>query len=496
MFRQIICCSLVVFTLGLNNLWLPPSASGFYPDAILNVLEFGAVPDNSTLNTIAISKAISTADSLGGGIVVFPPGAYYTGAINLTSNVYLYLQSGAFIQASNKVEDYPYDWDLWDVVHAENVVNCGIIGDGLSSILSGPMWQMIEGYDAEQNQIQPIIWTGVNGCQGECRPRGIVFVDAVNVTISNFWLRDSADWSSLFRRVTNLMIDNITITGSLQWPNNDGIDLESGTNMTLSNLNISTGDDGIVFVSGNTNNMNTPWPEEVPYTPLSKVLVTNCHVQSHSGALKFEAIFQYHHGDIYDIVIENSIVHSSNRGIGFQQRTGEGIWKNIMIRNITVESMFITGTNWWGTAEGIYMTSIPEGDQTQYITLGGIKNVTFEDITVRAENTALISNRDQEVGIVSDIYFNNVQYTIAKMGNETRPLHDYRPLDESSPSESTYPFYVEGFYIEDVTNIVFNNSIVRFEGPSQSYWNDGSCVNATTDSIVKYDNFHCFASDE
>jgi polygalacturonase len=91
--------------------------------------------------------------------------------------------------------------------------------------------------------------------------------------------------------VQNVIIDNVTISGSLQWPNNDGIDLESGRNITLSNLNISTGDDGIVFVSGNTNNMNHPWPESPPYMPLTNVLVTNCDVQSHSGALKFEAIF-------------------------------------------------------------------------------------------------------------------------------------------------------------------------------------------------------------
>lgn len=137
---------------------------------------------------------------------------------------------------------------------------------------------MIEGYDEEQNQIKPIIWTLVNGCLGECRPRGIVFVDATNITISNFWLRDSADWSSLYRRVQNLIVDKVKISGSLQWPNNDGIDLESGNNITLSNLNISTGDDGIVFVSGNTNNMNHPWPESSPYMPLYNVLVTNCDV--------------------------------------------------------------------------------------------------------------------------------------------------------------------------------------------------------------------------
>ena len=93
--------------------------------------------------------------------------------------------------------------------------------------------------------------------------------------MQNFWLRDSADWSSLYRRCSNVLINNLTITGSIQWPNNDGIDLESGSNITVSNLNISVGDDGIVFVSGNTNNMRTPWPEQAPYTPLKDVHIVN-----------------------------------------------------------------------------------------------------------------------------------------------------------------------------------------------------------------------------
>lgn len=292
------------------------------------------------------------------------------------------------------------------------------------------MWQMIEHYDIEQDAYQPVIWTGVRGCSGECRPRGIVFVDAVNVTMSNFWLRDSADWSSLMRRTENVAITNLTISGSLKWPNNDGIDLESGNNITLANLNISTGDDGIVFVSGNTNNMNHPWPEQAPYTPLSGVVVRDCEVQSHSGALKFEAIFQKDHGDIYNVTIENVRVRSSNRGIGFQQRTGSGAWYNINIRNVSIETLFIAGTNWWGAGEAIYISSIPEGSHVT--DLGGIRDVTFFDVTARSENAALISSRDQVIGKVSDITFRNVHFTIAKIGEVSRPIHDYRPLDSDS----------------------------------------------------------------
>ena len=73
----------------------------------------------------------------------------------------------------------------------------------------------------------------------------------------------------------------------------------------------------------------------------------------------------------------------------------------------------------------------------------------FEDVTVLAENTALLSSKDQAVGLVSGISFKNVQYTIGKFGNESRPIHDYRPLDYPYESiEPTIPYNVEGFYVE------------------------------------------------
>ena len=67
--------------LNIEDITLPASASGFYPTEVYNVLDYGAVPNNSTLNTDAINQAIDSANLNGGGFVVFPPGAYFTGAI-------------------------------------------------------------------------------------------------------------------------------------------------------------------------------------------------------------------------------------------------------------------------------------------------------------------------------------------------------------------------------------------------------------------------------
>ena len=95
---------------------------------VFNIIEFGAVSDNSTLNTLPISKAILAAANSGGGIVLIPTGTFLTGGINMSTGVYIYLETGAFLLASNNYDDYAFDWDYWDFIHGENVNNCGILG--------------------------------------------------------------------------------------------------------------------------------------------------------------------------------------------------------------------------------------------------------------------------------------------------------------------------------------------------------------------------------
>jgi polygalacturonase len=181
---------------------LPASAAGFYPSVALVATEFGAVGDNSTLNTLALQKAIEAAAATPGGAIVILPGpaVYRTGTLYLRSNVYLYFEAGAFLQATANSDDYDADWDKWDVVRGEGAVNTGLLGSALDSDADsaarggvvGPMWNMIASYDAAQDQLVPVMWQGVRGCRGECRPRGVAFVDCVNVTVASVAIRDSA----------------------------------------------------------------------------------------------------------------------------------------------------------------------------------------------------------------------------------------------------------------------------------------------------------------
>ena len=69
----------------------------------VSILEFGAVGDGKTLNTIAFQNAIfylkSFADK-GGAQLYVPPGKWLTASFNLTSHLTLFLERGAVILGS------------------------------------------------------------------------------------------------------------------------------------------------------------------------------------------------------------------------------------------------------------------------------------------------------------------------------------------------------------------------------------------------------------
>ena len=82
-------------------------AAPVIPDRSVNLTNFTAVADGTTLNTDAFAAAITALSAKGGGELVVPPGYWLTGPIRLQSNINLHLERGAFIQFSRDFHLYP-----------------------------------------------------------------------------------------------------------------------------------------------------------------------------------------------------------------------------------------------------------------------------------------------------------------------------------------------------------------------------------------------------
>ena len=56
-----------------------------------NIINFGAIADGKTLNTVAVQNAIDECSKNGGGTVVFPDGVFVLSTVFLKSNVHIEL---------------------------------------------------------------------------------------------------------------------------------------------------------------------------------------------------------------------------------------------------------------------------------------------------------------------------------------------------------------------------------------------------------------------
>src|SRR5207237_6111685 len=85
-----------------------------------SITKYGAVGDGKALNTNAIARAIDAASRAGGGYVRFPEGRWLSGAIELKSNVVLYLDAGATLLMSSDPGDYPMIKTRWEGIECYN----------------------------------------------------------------------------------------------------------------------------------------------------------------------------------------------------------------------------------------------------------------------------------------------------------------------------------------------------------------------------------------
>ncbi|TKY61750.1 polygalacturonase protein [Spatholobus suberectus] len=333
----------------------------------VSILEFGAVGDGITLNTVAFQNAIfylkSFADK-GGAQLYVPSGRWLTGSFNLTSHLTLFLERGATIIASQ-------NYSHWDVVDSLPSYGRGI------DVPGGRYRSLIYG----QN-LRDVVVTGDNGTidgQGSIwwelfsshslnysRPNLIEFVDSVDVIISDLTFLDSPAWDIHPVYCSNVQIQNITSRAPAESPYTSGIVPDSSQNVCIENSNISTGHDAIVLKSG--------WDQYgIAYgKPTSSVHISNVYLQSTSGAgLAFGSEMS---GGISDIIAEK--LHILNSPIGIELKTTRGrggYMKDIFISDAELDNIYL----------GISMTGFSgfhPDDMYDTSALPVIGSITFKNV--------------------------------------------------------------------------------------------------------------------
>jgi hypothetical protein len=322
----------------------PPSGK------IVNVCNFDVKGDGVTLNTRAINRAIGHCARKGGGTVYFPNGVYRTGTIMLQSNVHLFLQENAVIKGSENLDDYPeipVSFPSWS--RDRYTRRCLILGKGQTNIsISGP--GVIDGSKYHWTESQKI------------RPTLLRILECTNVRISDITLRRSGFWTQHYVASNHVVVDNIKVDSRYDTGNNDGIDIDSCSDFTLTNSIISSKDDAIVLKCTSTRNC-------------TDVTIDKCTIFGSSCAgikLGTES-----HGGFQNIKVSNcTVVMARLEGLAVENVDG-GSTKNVTFENIDILSaetpIFVRLGNRARTYQGL----------TAKKSVGSIENITFKNISYR-----------------------------------------------------------------------------------------------------------------
>jgi hypothetical protein len=201
---------------------------------------------------------------------------------------------------------------------------------------------------------------------------------------------------------------------------------------------------------------------------------------------------------------------------GIWQRDGNGSLRDVVVRNVAIETQFATPLDFWGSGEPIVVTSFPSEATAARVGLQGIRNVTFENVTARSQGGVLLSTRPAAPsdawqpgfpggGSIDGLTLRNVSITIAAgLGNVTRPgSHDFRPVDPSfadpalfaGGSYGSVQAPVDGLFVDGATAVVLDGVRVAFDpgtSPPPATWSRQCLIVTSTPTVEGVNTLQCF----
>lgn len=401
-----------------------------FNEKIYDVRNYGAVGDGKTMNTQAVQRAIDECAQNGGGRVEIFGGTYLCGSIELKSYVELHISANAVLLGSAKVEDYPERKNVKHVIsemlpRARNA--CFIFADECEHIaLTG------EGViDCNGHNFVRLRSKGAKGgwkyerIDAPTPPRVVFFTGCSHVKIEDVIMQNQpAGWSYWIHDCDYVTIDKIKICADVNYPNNDGIHINCSRNVTVSDCDITCGDDSIIVRANSASLKENKVCE--------KVCVTNCNLTSHSSGVR---VGWTNDGIIRNCTFSNLVMTDTIVGIGIYLPGGKRPdmtdvgREETEIENLSFNNIVMNEVRW----EPIRLYLADHDDETLQCRLKSVKNIYFSNLHVKGPHFFVLQGRKD--CNPENICFNNCDFEITdgkeipKTGRSGRiDCEEYLPL--------------------------------------------------------------------
>ena len=381
------------------------------PERDFSILDFGADPGSDVRP--AILSAIDAAVAAGGGRVIVPAGEWLShGPVVLQSRIDLHLQKDAVLKFSPRPADYlPAVKTRWEgtelytyspLVYAADVEDVAITGSGT---IDGNVDSEFKSWHPKQSDdMQRLRKMGAGGVPVEervfaegtfLRPPLVQFFGARRVLLEDFTALNSPFW------VNHLVYtDHATVRGirvDSHFYNNDGVDIESSSNVLVENSWFRTGDDSVVVKSGRDLDGRSIG------IPSRRIVVRNNDMGGEDGI----ALGSEMSGGIRDVFFTDNILREGKSAFRFKANLDRGgLVENVHLRNLTVESfdnLFWFQLNYPGELGGFFPSTYRDIvfeniDVTRVGTFlevhapdaAPLKDVVFKDVHVEQVKTPMV----------------------------------------------------------------------------------------------------------
>lgn len=353
-----------------------------------DVREYGARGDGHSLDTAAINRAIQAAHASGGGTVVFPAGDFLSHSIRLRSFVTVHLSAGARLIAGdppppgeaggydspeggmdNCLQDFGHSHFHNSLIWGENLEHVAIQGPGIiygrglsrgNGRVASPVG--VVGVELNEDHLPDVLeadglvtptvtldrapgpfgYPNVHDTlPGGVGNKTIALKHCRHVLLRDFTILHGGHFGVLAAGTDNLTIDNLLID-----TNRDGIDVDSCSNVRISNCSVnSPWDDGICLkASCGLGELRI----------LENVTVTNCFVSGYVEGTLYDGtrarVIQHRGGPIgriklgteasggfRNIAITNCVFDFC-RGLALEQVDG-GVLEDIVVSNLSMRDV-------------------------------------------------------------------------------------------------------------------------------------------------------------
>jgi len=419
---------------ALAILWLPAATGTLAAERVVDVRDCGAVGDGKTLATEAIQKAIERCAAQGGGTVRLPEGTWLAGTIYLASRVTLSLESGATLLGSRNLDDYAHPR----------------VPPGAPEGESHRIRAMIAGQDVEHVAIRG---EGTIDGQGDAfrwkdrpRPKCIYLIGCRDVTVEGVKMRHAGSWMQHYRQCDRVTIRGIDVFNHATY-NNDGLNIDSCRDVTITGCRVDSDDDGIVLKSLSTR-------------PCQNVTVTDCTVSSHCNAIKMGTESG---GGFQNITVTDCTVFSpeKSKSIYGRQRGLAGIALEI-VDGGTLDHVTVSNVNIRGVSVPIFMRL---GNRARQYDkgrpkpgVGTFRNVVISDVVAEKTSEIGCSITGLPGHRIENVVLRNLKLGFDGGGTRETASRQVPERPESYPESTMFGVLPAwGFYVRHVKGLTFED---------------------------------------